>query len=510
MTEAQLLTRPAPQVAPRRRESRARHRLSTAALALPPALLALALSVTGIGRRSMWNDEYATWYASTLSFRDLAKLLGNVDAVVAPYYVVLHFWIDAFGDSEASLRLPSALATAATAALVAVLGRRLFDTGVGLAGGLIVAGLPAVTRYGQEARPYAFAIGFATLATLLLLRAMERPTWRRWIWYGAGLILAGLVHIVTLTVLLAHAVFMWRAFRVSGDLRLLRWIAGAFLAVTAALPLAAKGSEQSSVISWIKADGSAVAGLPERIFGSWQVALVVCAAALLATALLWSRHRGPVVLLLAWGLFPPVFCYVTFPVLHLFLHRYLLFTVPAWALLAAALGFSLTRFTRRAALRVPLSLCGLLVVAGSLAVSGPGQRAARLSPVFGEPDYRRAAAVLMEVAHSGDGIVFAGTTRNGRRALEYEVRRAVLLRDVLVERTSEQNGTFGVQECLDPGPCVGDTRRIWLVSTTTTNLHPMDGMPSPAQAFLLTAYTLTEYRVFDQIRIFVLDRKDPR
>jgi mannosyltransferase len=479
------------------------------ALALLPALLALALSVAGIGARSMWNDEYATWYASTLGFRDLAKLLGNVDAVVAPYYLVLHFWIDAFGDSETSLRLPSALATAATAALVAVLGRRLFDTAVGLTAGLIVAGLPAVTRYGQEARPYAFAIGFATLATLLLLRAMERPTWGRWIWYGAGLILAGLVHIVTLTVLLAHAVFMWRAFRAGGELRLLRWIAGAFLAVTAALPLAAKGSEQSSVIAWIKVDGAAVAGLPERIFGSWQVALVVCAAALPATALLWSRHRGPVVLLLAWALFPPVFCYVTFPVLHLFLHRYLLFTVPAWALLAAALGFSLARFTRRGA-SVPLSLSGLLVVAGMLVVSGPGQQAARRSPVYGEPDFRSAAAVLVAAAAPGDGIVFAGTTRNGRRALAYEARRAGRLRDVLVERTSEQNGTFGVRECEDPGPCVGDTRRIWLMSTTGANLDPMDGMPGPTQAFLLTAYTLSEYGAFDGIRIFVLDRKDPR
>ena len=112
------------------------------------------------------------------------------------------------------------------------------------------------------------------------------------------------------------------------------------------------------------------------------------------------------------------------------------------------------------------------------------------------------------------------TTRIGERAVgriyasllvaRVERLRAVLLRDVLVERTSKENGTFGVRECLDPGPCVGDTRRIWLVSTTTTNLDPMDGMASPAQAFLLTAYTLTEYRVFDQIRIFVLDRKNPR
>jgi mannosyltransferase len=518
MREAQLLSPPAPRIVPQRRtrglvrQDAARHwsALSTVSLALPPALLAFTLSVAGIGSRSMWNDEYASWYAATLSFRDLAKLLANVDAVVAPYYLVLHFWIDVFGDSETSLRMPSALAVAATAALVAVLGRRLFDTGVGLTAGLMFAGLPSVTRYGQEARPYAFAIGFATLATLLLLRAMERPTWRRWTWYGAGLVLAGLVHIVTLTVLLAHAVFMMRAFRVSGDLRLLRWIAGAFLAVTAALPLAAKGSTQASVIAWIKADGEAVAGLPERILGSWQVALVVGAAAALATVLLWSRHRGPVVLLLSWGLFPPVFCYVTFPVLHLFLHRYLLFTVPAWALLAAALGFSLARFTRRAASTVPLSLSGLLVVAGALAVSGPGQQAARHSPVIGEPDFRSGAAALAAVARPGDGIAYAGTTRNGRRAFDYEARRLGMLRDVLVERTSQQNGTFGAQECADAGVCVGDTARIWLVSTTAANLDPMDGMPGPTQGFLLTAYTLREYRAFEQIRLFVLDRKDPR
>jgi mannosyltransferase len=509
MTDTALLTRPAPDAVPAA-PVRSWSAWTTALLALPPALLALTLSVAGIGSRSMWNDEYATWYAATLSWSDLMKLLANVDAVVAPYYVVLHFWIDAFGDSETSLRLPSALAMAGTAALVAVLGRRLFDTGSGLTAGLIVAALPAATRYGQEARPYAFAIGFATLATLLLLRAMERPAWRRWIWYGAGLVLAGLVHIVTLTVLLAHAVHLWRSFRVSGDLRLLRWCAGAFIAVTAALPLAAKGSEQSSVIAWIKVDASAVGNLPERIFGSWHVALVVCAAAVLATGLLWSRQRGPVVLLVSWALFPPVFCWATFPVLHLFLHRYLLFTVPAWALLAGALGFSLIRFTRRASAPLPLSLSGLLVVAAVLVVSGPGQQAARHSPVFGEPDFRGAATALVAAARPGDGIVYAGTTRNGRRAFDYEARRAGLFRDVLVERTSQENGTFGAQECTDPGPCVGDTGRIWLMSTTGANLDPMDGLPGPTQGFLLTAYTLREYRTFEQLRLFVLDRKDAR
>ncbi|GID92829.1 glycosyltransferase family 39 protein [Amorphoplanes digitatis] len=516
MTDAQVLSPPAPQIVAQRRADghqaepgrRTWSPASSALLCLPPALLALTLSVVGIGTRSMWNDEYATWYASTLGLRDLAKLLNNVDAVVAPYYLALHLWIDVFGDSEASLRMPSALAMAATAALTAALGRRLFDTGTGLAAGLIMAALPTATRYGQEARPYAFAIGFATLATLLLLRAIERPTWRRWYWYGAGVILAGLVHIVTLTVLPAHAFFLWRAFRTGGDLRLLRWSAGACLAVTVALPLAAKGSDQSSVISWIRADATAVMTLPERIFGSWQVAVVVLAGALLATILLWPVRRGPIVLLLSWALFPPIFCYVTFPILHLFLHRYLLFTVPAWALLAAALGFALVRFAGPVRARIPVSLSALLVVAAVLVVGGPGQRAARHSPVYGEPDFRAAARAVLAAAAPGDGIVYAGVTRNGRRAFDYETRQSVLPRDVLVERSSQQNGTFGAQECADPGICVGVTKRIWLVSPTDSHLDPMNGMPGPIQGFLLTAYTLSEFRTFEHVRIFVLNRKD--
>ncbi|MET8149615.1 glycosyltransferase family 39 protein [Actinoplanes sp. NPDC049668] len=508
MTAAQVLSPPAPQIVAPRRAGRSWSRSSTVLLCLPPALLALTMSLAGIGARSMWNDEYATWYASTLGLRDLAKLLNNVDAVVAPYYLVLHVWIDVFGDSEASLRMPSALAMAATAALTAALGRRLFDTGTGLSAGLIMAALPMATRYGQEARPYAFAIGFATLATLLLLRAIERPTWRRWYWYGAGVIVAGLVHIVTLTVLPAHAFFLWRAFRTGGDLRLLRWTAGACLAVTVALPLAAKGSDQSSVISWIRADATAVMTLPERLFGSWQVAVVVLAAALLATILLWPARRGAIVLLLSWAVFPPVICYVTFPILHLFLHRYLLFTVPAWTLLAAALGFTLVRFAGRFPARIPMSLSALAVVAAVLLVGGPGQRAARHSPVYGEPDFRAAAQAVLAAAAPGDGIVYAGVTRNGRRAFDYETRESVLPRDVLVERSSQQNGTFGAQECADPGLCVGLTKRIWLVSPTDSHLDPMNGMPGPIQGFLLTAYTLREYRTFEHVRIFVLNRKD--
>jgi mannosyltransferase len=511
----------APDGSPSPMAPRLRSAAGTLLITLPPALLTLVMTVVGIGTRSLWNDEYATWYAATLSFADLKRLVANVDAVVAPYYLLMHGWVAVIGESATSLRMPSALAMAAAAGLIALIGRRLFDAGVGLTAGLLFAGLPAVCRYGQEARPYSFAIALAALATLMLLRAVEQPTWRRWILYGLCLIGAALVHIVTLSILLAHALYMWHAFRSRGDFRLLRWIAGAVIAVTGALPLAAKGHDQASAIDWIQLNGTAIAQLPERIFGSALVAAVVAGAAALAAVLLWTRHRNSVLLLLAWAVFPPLFCLVTFPVLHLFLHRYLLFTLPAWALLAAALGFSLIRplgvasgfpprvgSAGRRRSTVALSLAGLLVVAAVFYVGVPGQEAARHSPVVGEPDFRGAARSVEAREEPGDAIAFAGAGRNGRRAFGYETRLTrVKPTDILVARTSEQIGQFGTLECADPGRCVGNTRRIWLITATENYEDPLTGMTETIQAYLNSAFTFTEIQSFEHARLFLLNRK---
>jgi mannosyltransferase len=478
----------------------------TLLITLPPAALTLVMTVVGIGTRSLWNDEYATWYVATLNFEDFRRLIGNVDAVIAPYYLLMHAWVAVFGESAASLRMPSALAMAAASALIALVGRRLFDPGVAVTAGLLFAGLPAVSRYGQEARPYSFAIALAVLATLVMLRAIERPRWRNWVLYGVVLIAGGCTHIVTLTVLVPHALFMWFTFRARGDFRLLRWIAGAVIAITGILPLAAVGSQQSSAIDWIRLNGTAIGQLPERLFGAGIVAALVTGAALLAAVLLWPRHRSTVVLLGAWALVPPLFCLVTFPVLHLFLHRYLLFTLPAWVLLAAAVGFPFVRSAARTF--GALSLAGLLVVAGVFYLGIPGQAEARHSPVAGEPDFRSAARSVESRQVPGDGIAFAGAGRNGRRAFHFETRlSAVEPADVLIAKTSQQIGQFGPADCADPGRCVGDTKRIWLITATGTYQDPLTGMTETIQAYLNSAFTLTEIQSFPNVRIFLLNRK---
>ena len=63
--------------------------------------------------------------------------------------------------------------------------RRLANTRAGLLAGLAFALVPSVSRFAQEARSYALEVLVATLATLMLLRALDRPAVHRWAAYGA-------------------------------------------------------------------------------------------------------------------------------------------------------------------------------------------------------------------------------------------------------------------------------------------------------------------------------------
>src|SRR5581483_7192807 len=85
-----------------------------------------------------------------------------------------------------------------------LVGRRLAGARAGLTAGLVFAVVPSVSRFAQEIRFYALAVLVATLATLLLLRALERPSWPRLAAYAACLALLGCVELVALSVVAGH------------------------------------------------------------------------------------------------------------------------------------------------------------------------------------------------------------------------------------------------------------------------------------------------------------------
>ena len=142
-------------------------------------LATLAICLRGIGTPALWRDEMATWWASTVPWDDFIRLIGRVDAVMAPYYVFMRGWIAVVGDSATAMHLPSALAMAGTAAVLVCLGRKLFGPWIGLFAGMLMAIMPCTTRYGQEARGYALSLLACAVATHALVLALENPRWVR-------------------------------------------------------------------------------------------------------------------------------------------------------------------------------------------------------------------------------------------------------------------------------------------------------------------------------------------
>jgi Dolichyl-phosphate-mannose-protein mannosyltransferase len=155
------------------------------------ALLALAV-VAGMALRfhrldgvSMTADEGAAWAAAAQPVRRLLQLQPQLDAgKLAIYDLLLHYWIDIFGDSLRSMRSLSAAIDAISILLMFALVRELYqvfadgDLKSGeLAGGfaaLLFATDVAVMQTARTARMYPLMTAAELAQIVFFLRALHR------------------------------------------------------------------------------------------------------------------------------------------------------------------------------------------------------------------------------------------------------------------------------------------------------------------------------------------------
>ncbi|OKI89250.1 glycosyltransferase family 39 protein [Micromonospora sp. CB01531] len=424
-----------------------------------PALVALLVVLQGLDRRQLWRDEIATWATSTKSLSDLRELVGGTDVVIAPYYLLMHGWIALFGDSEVALRAPSVLAVALAAALTAVIGRRLFEPVTGLLAGVLVAVLPAMSRYGQEARPYALATAATVLATLLLLGAAERPSWARWLPYAVVVTVAGFLHLVTLLILLAHLGYVLSLRRAATTVR---WFLAATVGVLPILPLVVIGRSQAGQVSWIpEATWDSTINQVARVAGSVPVGAVLIGLALLGCWTL-GRNGG---LLGVWAVAPFAVLLLISPLVALLLHRYVLFTIPAWCLLAVATVArhvqAISTVTAPAWRRhvIPAMLVVLCAALGL-----PAQAENRTAVLASEPDLRGAVGVIVTEIGAGDRIAFH--TRYPTRlrdGVNYYFHRAGRQSPPSVFTAWPGAAPSYPASCRDATGCFASAERLWLI-----------------------------------------------
>ncbi|OPG06924.1 glycosyltransferase family 39 protein, partial [Microbispora sp. GKU 823] len=249
-------------------------RIGDRAVLIVPALAALLGGLWGVRRGSMWQDEATTYAVAGRALPDLWRTLGNVDAVHGCYYLLLHPLIRLVGDAvpaEVLIRIPSVLATAAAAAGLAAVGRRLVSAPAGLYAGLAYAAAPVVVYHAQEGRPYALVAAAVVEATRLLATALCDPSRRRsWVRYGAAVAVACLLNLFAVLALAAHAVTVLVAVgRGGGRGVAARWAGATAAALLAVLPVAWTAFGQRGQVAWLERPGlPEVKALVTRFAGS--------------------------------------------------------------------------------------------------------------------------------------------------------------------------------------------------------------------------------------------------
>ncbi len=409
----------------------ARWRIQSASLLmLIPAVAELAVGGYKIGSLSLWRDEGDTLSAATRPVRGILALIHHQDAVHGLYYLLMHVVVAILGTSPGALRLPSLLATAAAAALTAVLGRRLAAASglpapavTGMAAGLLYVAMPRTTWYAQDARPYAIATLIAVGATWLLVRAIDDSRTRWWIAYAAAMVLLAAMNLLAIVLLLAHGLALLAVRRQAAAgapddsaRRIPPWLGfGAVTAVVLACvaPLALLAGGQTMQISWIHRPGpAAIANLISDFSGVAALEPLVLGLAVLAVVAEAVRWRQPGCTLgriaLPWLILPPVLLmvasYVDRPIYD---ERYVLYCIPALALLTAGglawlvrLIAPLVQPYRWLACAAPVLIAA--VIAGLLVV--PQEHVRSLSS---RPDnLAKVAAVLAAHERPGDAVLY--------------------------------------------------------------------------------------------------------
>ncbi len=402
------------------------------ALLLIPGIVVLLADGYGLGHLALWRDEAATVDGANRPLLSILAMAGHIDAVNSTYYVFMHLWIAVGGISEAALRLPSLLAMVVAAVFTAAIGRRLAHaarlpapTLTGVLAGLLFAAAPEVTWYAQEARAYALVTMCVTVASYLLLRALAAGRWRWWLAYGGAITAAGLFNLLALPVLAAHGVTVWlaqtrrppgRTTAAVSAAPMFRWLTMAVASVAVLTPLIVTGSAQrSEEIGWVARPRllHSVSSLAVRFAGSRPLTLVVGMLLIVSVAAtVATRPRAAVdvvTVAVPWLVLPPAVLLLASQIHPVYDTRYVLYCLPAMALLAAAGLAWMTHFAMVISARkvggalawLPAVLIAVLI--GAL-VLGP-QRSVRL-PSARPDQLRLAAAILASHGRGGDAVLY--------------------------------------------------------------------------------------------------------
>ncbi len=176
-----------------------------AAIVLVAAIVAVGVALRFWTHSQLWLDEALTVDIARRPLSQLHHLLRQ-DGAPPLYYVLLHFWMKAFGTSNLGVRSLSGVISVLTLPLGWLAGRR-YGRASAWAVLVLLASGPFAIYYATEARMYALVMLLTVLGFLALDRAMTKAT--PWNLLGVAVVAAGLLYTQYWALYLLAAVGLW-------------------------------------------------------------------------------------------------------------------------------------------------------------------------------------------------------------------------------------------------------------------------------------------------------------
>ncbi|WP_432534877.1 hypothetical protein [Kineococcus arenarius] len=442
-----------------------------AVLGLLWALVGLGVFSWRVGVPSPWRDEAVTVAVANRSAEQIWRLVQHVDLVHAPFYFLVHA-LSGPSATVVQARWPSVLAAAATAPLLHGLARRLAlpATGprtarlVGATAAALWVATPLVSRYAQEARPYALATLVATASAYLLVRASGSARRGWWVGYALSLPLLTALNTLALMVLPAHAGVL--LLRGTGALARRRGAVAGGAGLLLALPLLVAQSTQQGQVAFLRPP--LLRQLGEHVVFALGSPLTVALAAGAVVLAVWrARSRALLAVGLLWGAAPVPALWLLSQVHPLWTTRYLVVVVPGTCLLlAAAVTAALPAARRGRWVRGLPAAVALVLVAGTALAGLRMQLVFRDAQLGHAEDLRGTAAYLAEHARPGDGLLFVPDGEYRYRVLTQLYPEAFAgLRDLALDRPAAESATLvgTVLPTQELAGALEGTGRVWVV-----------------------------------------------
>jgi mannosyltransferase len=326
--------------------------------------LAAVLRFHSLAAKSFWFDEGVSVAIARLDWYNFARILWRREANMSLYYFLLHFWLY-FGGSEFFVRALSVLFAIASVPAIYLLGRRLFDSRVGLVAAALLAVNAYHVQYSQDARSYSLMVFLCLLSSLYFLKSLSKPSPRNRFAHVLSSALAVYAQFFSLLLVIAQWLSLKMLAQACGPQQIRRdwrWIA---LFVSPVLVFAA--STGTGPLRWVQRPGLKdlwiFAGHLAGNGGTWLLLAyaAACAAACIPVwrtralrRVSWEHWRYR--FLLCWLIFPILFILAVSLVKPLFVPRYFIFCLPALLLLV---GCGIARL--RSVALIPALVCILFL-----------------------------------------------------------------------------------------------------------------------------------------------------